>query len=242
MSQPLDITNTNTFFPPPLVDPETFDKFRKADVITTVSLKSHQIYLYGPNYSHAALYLGGDQNGTPLIAEAVPGREGGSLGQVRAAPLELSTVYTDGRKVDDFRPVIQLDSTTRNAIVSWAQTETTLGLPCWNVLTDLTVPFVRAWFYWDSTNHRPKDPQRFQQALERMNGKKMMTDKFICSTLVWRSYIEGTGGRLDLSRPNNARIAGFISEFTDDQFIDRTRPYWVFPDTLAQNPQLQRVP
>ena len=64
-----------------------------ADILVTSALGSPQTSLYGPNYAHAAPYLGGDSDGTPLIAEAVTAAEASSFGQVRALPLELSTVY-----------------------------------------------------------------------------------------------------------------------------------------------------
>ena len=41
---------------------------RKADILVTGSTISPQLAWYGPNYTHTALYLGGDGNGTPMIS------------------------------------------------------------------------------------------------------------------------------------------------------------------------------
>jgi hypothetical protein len=217
---------------------------RTADVVLELNLTSPQIALYGPNYSHAALFLGGDTNGTPLIAEAVTAQEGGTLGQVRTVPLELSTVYTDGRLIDFYRR-FDITAAERIAIVSWASGITAQGLPYFNVATDLAGPFLTASLFWNFQTHQPTNTSRFNLALGYLSAEKFRLDKFICSTLVWRSYYEGTGHRVDISLPNNIAVspASVLGNWVSDPaFIDRLRPYFVFPDTIALSGTLSRFP
>ena len=92
---------------------------RTADILMTSALGSPQTFLYGTNYTHAALYLGGDSDGTPLIAEAVTAVEASSFGQVRALPLELSPVYQGcPTSVAVFRATQPLTYVQRAAIAS----------------------------------------------------------------------------------------------------------------------------
>lgn len=235
LSPSISVTNAGPF-PPPLVSPTVFEAMRVADVILTVDPNSRQIYLYGSTFSHAALFLGGDRQGTPLIAEAVPGKEAGALGEVRAAPLEMSTVYTGGRKVNLFRTVAPLTDSQRASIASWAQSITSGGLPYFNIFVDLISPFSKASFWWKLNNQA-----KLNQALQNIDREKTRADKFICSTLVWQAYLAGTGGSIDISTPNNSTIKGFLSEFADGPFVNATRPYWVFPDTLANSPLLYQA-
>jgi hypothetical protein len=119
-----------SFSPSPAVPVSTgtFLPLEHADILITsgtvptgfVSGLISQYFLYGPLYTHTALYLGGDSNGTPLIAEAVPPGEAGSFAQVRAVPLEKSTVWTESNIVTAFHPQVALPSSEKDAIVAWA--------------------------------------------------------------------------------------------------------------------------
>ena len=125
---------------------------------------------------------------------------------MRAAPLESSTVYTDGRVVDVYRTLTVLSPQARNAIVHWARDMTSRGLLYWNQAFDFVTPFGRAALLWDFEQHQPTNEERFQRALSAIRAKKYKLDAFICSTLVWRAYLEGTNQAFDLSQPNGAEI------------------------------------
>ena len=105
-------------------------------------------------------------------------------------------------------------------------------------------PFGRAALLWDFEQHQPTNEERFQRALSAIRAKNYKLDAFICSTLVWRAYLEGTNQAFDLSQPNGAEIqpASVLGSWIGDPaFIDRLRPNFVFPDTLASSPLLLRV-
>ena len=127
-------------FPPgPISPPDSLTALlplRKADIFVTASDTSPQYVIYDPNYTHVALYLGGDPNGTPLIAKAVTAAEAGSLigtaGQVRSIPLDRSLMWTQSIRVSAWRPKVALPAATRNAIVAWAERTTSQGLPYWS--------------------------------------------------------------------------------------------------------------
>jgi hypothetical protein len=244
VSPPTTITNIGSF-PPPLVPSSTFEKLQTADVILAVSLTSPQIELYGATYSHTALYLGGDADGTPLIAESVTASEAGTFGQVRTVSLENSTVYTDGRRVDVFRRG-DFSPPERVAIVSWAAGVTVLGLSYWDIPGGLVAPFVAAAAaLWDFELDQPRDDVLFGLALAAIEYEKFRTDTFICSTLVWRAYYEGTNQRLDLSQPNNIVVSptSVLGEWvTNTGFIDHLRPFFVFPETIPLSGHLVLVP
>ena len=206
---------------------------RTADIILTHGTNSIQVQLYGPTYTHAALFIGGDTQGTPLIAEAVPSAEAGASGQVRSVPLELSTVYTDGQAISSFRPIATLTVAGRKAVATAAAKYTSQNLTYWNPVLDLASPFASAWLWWNAI---PKSTVRFNQAKARMLGEKDRIDSFICSTLVWRSYLDGTQGVIDLSLPNNVTVTtGDLATYADPEFLQAISADFVFPDTIGLN-------
>lgn len=234
-SSPIHVSNVGNYGSP-LVPLSTFELLRTADIILALDPTSIQIRYYGSHYSHAALFLGGDDQGTPLIAEAVPPGEAGNFGQVRSVPIELSTVYTGGRVVDVWRPINALTHPERTAVAAYARRVTSQHLSYWSPATDLIEPFAFSYWFWSHN-----ELNLLARELTHMYNEKSRTDRFICSTLVWQSYLQGTGGALDISFPNNAPIEGILSEWADRQFIDKTRLFWVFPDTIADNPQMYMV-
>ena len=243
VSPPITINNvgatTSSFIPS-----STFEKMRTADAILAFDPSSAQVYAYGPNYSHTALYLGGDPNGAPLIAEAVTPDEAGAFGQVRTVTLEQSTVYTTDWRADVYRRG-DLSAAERAAVAAWAAGVTAQGLPYFNVSYDLVGPFGIAAALWDFNRHVPINTVRFNSVLAvYINNEKIRTDKFICSTLVWRSIFEGTGHRVDVSLPNNIAVSpqSFLGRWSDPAFINALRPYFVFPDTIALSGKLGLVP
>jgi hypothetical protein len=232
-SPPVRITNDGTPLQP-LVPRSTFTEMRTADIILTHGLHSIQTTLYGPTYTHAALFLGGDSNGTPLIAEAVPSGETGGSPEVRSLPLEPSTVFTDGMVVNFFRPLAALDAAGRTAVAAAAAGYTAQGLHYWTLL-DFGA-FGAAWLWWNPTLHTPRNPYRFSKAEADLLSRKTMTVRFICSTLVWRAYFDATGGAIDISVPNNLTIAtGVLKPYVDPAFLQAIGPDFVFPDTIGLN-------
>lgn len=215
-----------------------YELLEKADVILAYGDKA-QTLLYGANYSHAALYIGGDADGTPLIAEAVPSDEAGQLGEVRAAPLELSTVYTADSVVDFYRPTTSLNTLQKQKVADAAKNYCTQGLPYWKFsISSLNAGdfkwFLLAALEWDSQDHMPIYQPIFDQFMKKLDDLKNSNKKFICSTLVSRSYLDGAG--LDLSRPNNAGSYGILQALAggDPSFLYAIRPHFCFPDTIAQ--------
>jgi hypothetical protein len=101
----LDRSNTITVFPQTAglawgpVTPPRFRllPLRHADIFVAAGRSLKQAVIYGPKWTHTALYLGGDNNGTPMVAEAVTPDETDASGQqVRSVSLENS-LGVDGK-------------------------------------------------------------------------------------------------------------------------------------------------
>jgi hypothetical protein len=222
---------------------------RHADIFVTASASSPQYLLYGPSYTHTALYLGGDANGTPLIAEAVTPAEAGSLGQVRSVPLEQSTVWTGAIRMTGWHPQTPLPGATSDAIVAWTLNITSQvpSLPYWNPVTDFAEPILGADLLFVATGGNLLSlPANFNRFLNELNNNKNSTSKFICSTLVWRAYYEGTGHTLDISNPNNmtataGSILGNLNPLFRSVFIQELDPVLVVPQTFVTSPLLKQI-
>lgn len=242
--------------PPAASSDEPYEVLRKADIILTTGGVA-QSYVYGARYSHAALYVGGAPDGTPLLAEAVPQSEAGSLGQVRSAPIELSTVWQFGNPVDFYRPNTELNAAQRQSVAAWAKLQTDRGLsywtmPDWDFNNNLTITvrlndfswIRRAWWVFDSTTGLPIPGLEgsFQQALNEGNQLKFSTNKYICSTLVWHAYFVNAG--IDFSEANSAGNGTIITRLAltnPEAFLRELRPYFVFPDTIATSGKVMRL-
>jgi hypothetical protein len=87
----------------------------------------------------------------------------------------------------------------------------------------------------------PSHNSRFQSLINQIAANKNSTQKFICSTLVWRAYLEGTGHTLDISDPNNmSATPRSIRGQIPLGFIDQLRPVFVVPETFARSPKLKQ--
>jgi len=215
---------------------------RTADIFVAASNTSPQYVLYGPKYTHTALYLGGDSNGTPLIAEAVTAAEAGPLigtaGQVRSIPLDQSMVWTQSNRISAWHPLTALSGATRSAIVTWAQNITTQGLPYWSTADFGLIPAADTLFEYGGEVLSP----RVNFFLGDLNALKNSTSAFICSTLVWRAYYEGTSHTLDLSNPNllSAQPGSLMASY-DPAFIAQLAKVFVVPETFARSPLLMQI-
>jgi hypothetical protein len=208
----------------------------------TASDTSPQYVIYGPKYTHVALYLGGDTNGTPLIAEAVTAAEAGSLigiaGQVRSIPLDQSLMWTQSQRVSAWHPQVALSGATRSAIVAWAQNITSQAPPYSSAVDFGLIPAANALFV-------PTGgilSTRFNTFLNAIGALKYSTNAFICSTLVWRAYYEGTGHSLDLSNPNllSAQPGSLMASYSP-AFIAQLATVFIVPETFVRSPQLKQI-
>jgi hypothetical protein len=220
----------------PLVAPGPYTALRNADIILAHLVNSPQDFFYGPIYTHVALFIGGDGDGTPLIAEAVPKGDAGTLGQVRAVPIEQSTIYTEGSGIDLYRPVQGVSLQQRMAISSWVNGVANRGLIYWTPKDISTFAF--ALLYYEI--HLPG---LFNQEILKLDELKFDTDRFICSTLVWRAYYEGTGHEIDLSTPNYAVSDPVLGTpfGAPKAFIALLQPHFVFPDTISLSGKVTKV-
>jgi hypothetical protein len=248
-----DSSNTITvhpslaFFPSPL--PASYYArllpLRHADIVVTASVTSPQYVLYGPNYTHTALYLGGDSNGTPLIAEAIPATDpsANTFGQVRSLFLEQSTVWTEATRISAWHPPAGLPGATRDAIVSSAKTFTSGGLPYWPASSFVTeIDAADALFIAFGGILNP----RINGFLSVLNSDKNSTTMFICSTLVWRAYWDGTGHTLDISTPNNmtaapGSIMGNLPIPFRGAFLNNLASVFIVPETFVTSPKLSQI-
>ena len=224
--------------------PTSLLPIRHGDIFVDANPHSFERILYGATYTHAALYLGGDAVGTPWLAEAVTAGEAGPWGQVRSLPLEQSLVWAAPR-IAGYTPLAPFSGSTRDSIVAWAEQTTKLGLPYWKPLPDLAVPIFGAYIVWAAYAGNPPRPL-FQPYLTFLANNKNATSKYICSTLVWRAYWEGSGHTLDISTPNNmtaqpGSILGVLPIPFRGAFIDQLRPVLVVPETFVTSPKLKQI-
>jgi hypothetical protein len=80
-----------------------------------------------------------------------------------------------------------------------------------------------------------------------LNSNKNSTAEFICSTLVWRAYYEGTGHTLDISKVNllTASPGSWLYKQTPvlrDEFIqEELAPVLALPETFVRSPLLRQI-
>jgi hypothetical protein len=78
--------------------------------------------------------------------------------------------------------------------------------------------------------------------LNELNSFKNSTTTFLCSTLVWRAYYEGTGHTVDLSNPNlMTPEPGSLMAAFSPSFITQLDSVFIVPETLAVSPQLMKI-
>ncbi|HXT68549.1 MAG TPA: hypothetical protein VN700_02265 [Vicinamibacterales bacterium] len=251
-----DLSNLITIHPSggfsggPNTSPTLLLPLRHADIIVDSDPASAQVILYGPNYTHVALYLGGDEDGTPWLAEAVTAGEAGVGGEVRSVPLEQSLVWK-ARTMAGFTTRTPIANAMRDAIVEWASAITQQGLPYWSVDTDILQPLAEVTRLFRPLLHLPyvaRSPLRgtFDAILAFLDARKNSTSTFICSTLVWRAYWEGTGHTLDLSTPNlmsadTGTVFGNLPAIFRDLLIEALRPVFIVPETFVRSPKLVQI-
>ncbi len=212
---------------------------RKADILVTADPSSPQVLLFGATYTHTALYLGGDPNGTPMVAEAVTAAEAGASGQqVRSLPLEQTLAWASVT-ISGFRPRTPLAGVTRNAIVAWPAGVANQGLPFWSTADFALILGADVLFNASLGTLSPY----FNSFLNAVNALKNSTSTFLCSTLVWRAYYEGTSHTLDISTPNlmSAQPGSLLASFSP-AFIAQLDSVLLVPETLARNsPKLMQI-
>jgi hypothetical protein len=215
------------------VDPG-YTLLRNADIVLASLPRSPQYLIYGAVYTHVALFIGGDAEGTPLIAEAVTPDEANGFGEVRSVPIEesLDYIFHEGSRIDFFRPSPPESLRERNAIAAWAKSVVNQGRLYWT--REDFLDFGLAFAYWKAGWTGLLDSR-----LKELDKLKFSTARFICSTLVWRAYYEGTDHAIDLSTPNKAGSKEDPLFQTDgipwpDSFIKVLQPHFVFPDTIAR--------
>jgi hypothetical protein len=101
-------------------------------------------------------------------------------------------------------------------------------------------------FAIESVTPTPALLTRLNGFLSLLNSAKNSTTSFICSTLVWRAYWEGTGHTLDISKPNNitaspGSILGNLPTPFRSAFIAQLATVFVLPQTFATSPKLSQI-
>ena len=217
-----------------------YENLQEGDILLVHPAQTDQDELYEPTYTHASVYVGGNSDGTPLVAEAVANDLAEGLGEVRAVPIERSLSFRDGARTGIFRVQPLLTFSQREAVVAYALSLVNRGLRFWSAADDFGALY-RTLLLWDTKRDRPFDELRFHQALDALDRRKTALDRFNCATLVWRSYWEGTQHQIDLSEPNQVKVGGTLQGMATAAFIDRLRSHFVVPDTLYLSGKLLRV-
>jgi hypothetical protein len=228
---------------PPSTPPASdvrWDLLQPADVILSHSIGSEQGDLYDATYTHAAIYLGPDENGTALLGEAVVEADAQGLGEVRTVSIENGLSYKRGQKIGIFRPVAPVSPTERDAVLAFVRGVVNRGLPYWSADQDFSLLY-DAWLLWDAKLDRPRNSKRFQLVLDKLRSRKFARDRFTCAGLIWLAYWSGTHEKVDLAEPNRARIGGRMANALSPGFLARVNPYYVSPDSFLLAGKLREV-
>lgn len=216
-----------------------YELLQTADILLSHTPGSEQEELDAARYTHAALYLGPDAEGTPMVAEAVTMERTAAGNPLGALPLERTLIWRGGAAVDIYRLRDPLPFAQRDRIAEWARRRVTEDSAFWSVTEDFGALF-RAWLLWDQQRDQPRDKAEFNRTLEKMAALKVSPDRLNCSTLVWQAYWQATKRHIDLSIPNRVTFGG-LSGRMSTRFLNRLRPYLVLPDTFALTGKLYKV-
>jgi len=211
-----------------------WERLQIGDVIFSHASDSQQVGLYDPKFTHAALYIGPDPDGTPMVLEATAERGDVQDGRVALVTLEESLPWT-AEKVSIYRVRGGLRPGEKRAISGWARSTVARDIPFWTVAEDFGSLF-RAWLMWDRDRDCPRDPAEFNRLLATLRARVNSTDRFNCATVIWRAFLDATQGRVDLSQPNRASIA-----WVTPRFMETIRPVLLIPDTLALSGKLAEI-
>jgi hypothetical protein len=185
--------------------PGRFELLQTGDVILAHDQNSQQHALYQPVYTHAALYIGPDAEGAPLLLEAVSEDNATPRGPVAELPIEESLAWRDADRVDIFRLAAGLSTEDRLRVVQWARRTAARGLP---FRTAEFGDLYRLWLLWDPKADKPRDAGEFQQLLGEMRTRLEAAGAYDCATLVWHAYRDNTAEHIDLASPNRVKFGG----------------------------------
>lgn len=228
---------------PPSSPPQAaagWDLLREGDIILSRTQDSPQIALYNPQFTHAALYLGPGRSGQALVAEAVSEEASEGLGEVRSVAIEHSLAWRTAQRVEFLRLRNGLDPAQRQAILRYARGEVNRGLKFWSAADDFGAVY-KVWLKWDQKNDRPLDASRFDKALDGLRARMISDQRFNCTTFVWRTYWEGSKGRINLTEPNHMGLGGQLTHAFSPAFLQRVLPDFITPDSLYFSDKLSRV-
>ena len=217
----------------------SYELMQVADILLSHTPGSEQEELDGARYTHAALYLGPDPSGTPLVAEAITWERTASSNPLGAIGLEETLIWRGGASVDIYRLNHPISFPQRSRIAAWAYQRVNQEAAFWSVTQDFGGLF-RAWLLWDQRRDQPRDAAESERTLKQMEALKMSPDRLNCTTLVWQAYWRATEHRIDLSHPNRVTFGGLGARMSP-RFLDQLRPFLVLPDTLALTGKLRKV-
>ncbi len=115
------------------------------------------------------------------------------------------------------------------------------GLRYWSTASDFSTLY-NVWLLWDQKTDRPRDEKKLQQALVQLDQQNRMLDRFTCANLVWRAFLRGTNGRLDIASGYSPRIGGRFAGVFSDAFLSRVMPYVITADAFYFAGNFARVP
>lgn len=128
----------------------------------------------------------------------------------------------------------------RDAIVAWAKGVTSQGLPYWSTADFGLILAADTLYVLNQTHFLPA-------YFNKIYSLTTSTSTFICSTLVWRAYYEGTSHTLDIAQPNlmsaqpgsvlGSLSPGFISLLSQAPAgcIGCAGSVFIVPETFARN-------
>ena len=214
----------------------------KGDLVISEGTSLLQKKAYGADFTHVSIYVGPDENGTPMIVEAILESFGWktvqkrSFGEVVKSPLDVSEAFVDRAKAAIYtRPGVT--EAQRDAIASFALKQT--GKPYW--VSGFALMYRMGVLYHSLKYNKPKIKHEYALDALKLGSLVISHDTYICSTLAKSAYQSALG--IDISTPNftpldPASIAGtFGQAFWDDL---KRRGLLCFPDTIARSGVLTR--
>jgi hypothetical protein len=216
-----------------------WERMQAGDIVMSLSVGTEQTGLYDPSFSHAAVFLGPDERGAALLAEAVDSKAAQGGPEIRSVPVEQSHPYHYAARAAIFRPIDPLTGTELAKTLANLRGVVNRGLRYW--AQDDFATIYQLWSMWDGRVNRARDEKKFQQTLDRLKEQFRSGERFTCAGLVWWAFWAGTNGRLDLSDPYRVSLGGHLAGTLSKKFLDRVGPLLPMPDSFYLSGKLREV-
>jgi hypothetical protein len=185
------------------------------------------------------VFLGPDERGAAILAEAVDEKAAEGGHQIRAVRIEQSHPFHFALRASVFRVAEPLSHAEIEKVIANLRGVLNRGLRYW--VQDDFGTLYNLWTQWDGRADRARDEKRFQQSLDRLKMQSRSAERFTCASLVWWAFWSGSDGRVNLSQPYRVTLGGRMAGTLSQKFLDRVGVLLPIPDSLYLSGKLREV-